>query len=69
MSGERERNIRERNIRERAYAIWEKEGRPDGKSLDYWLQAEGEIGNERIIGVTNNGKILKSIGSGGAVRY
>ena len=43
MSGERERNIRERNIRERAYAIWGKEGRPDGKSLDYWLQAEGEI--------------------------
>jgi len=64
MSGERERNIRER-----AYAIWEKEGRPDGKSVDHWLQAEREIGNERIIGVTNNGKILKSIGSGGAVRY
>jgi len=53
MSGERERNIRER-----AYAIWEKEGRPDGKSVDHWLQAEGEIGNERIIAVTNNGKIL-----------
>jgi len=64
MSGERERNIRER-----AYAIWEKEGRPDGKSVDHWLQAEREIGNERIIGVTNNGKILKPIGSGGAVRY
>lgn len=69
MSGERERNIRERNIRERAYAIWEKEGRPDGKSLDHWLRAEAEVGNKKIIGVTNNGKILKPIGSGGAVRY
>ncbi len=42
MSGERERNIRER-----AYAIWEQEGRPEGKGLDHWLQAEAEIGNEK----------------------
>jgi hypothetical protein len=55
---------RERNIRDRAYAIWEKEGRPDGKSLEHWLQAEAEIGNEKVIGVTNDGKILRSSGSG-----
>lgn len=59
---------RERTVRERAYAIWEQQGRPDGKSLDHWLQAEAEIGNEKIIGVTNNGKILKSSQSGVAVR-
>jgi DUF2934 family protein len=59
---------RKRNIRERAYAIWEKEGRPDGKSLEHWLRAEAEMGNEKIIGVTNDGKILKSSGSGGPVR-
>jgi len=59
---------RERTVRERAYAIWEQQGRPDGKSLDHWLPAEAEIGNEKIIGVTNNGKILKSSQSGVAVR-
>jgi hypothetical protein len=63
MSGERERNIRER-----AYAIWEQEGRPDGKSVDHWLQAEAEIGNDKIIGITNDGKILKSSRNGVVVR-
>lgn len=29
--------------RERAYAIWEQEGRPDGKDRDHWLRAEAEI--------------------------
>lgn len=33
----------ERQIRERAYQIWEREGRPDGKSVAHWLQAEAEI--------------------------
>jgi hypothetical protein len=35
--------MREQAIRERAYAIWEQEGRPDGKDLDHWLRAEAEI--------------------------
>ena len=26
-------------IRKIAYAIWEKEGRPDGKDLDHWFRA------------------------------
>ena len=30
-------------IRERAYAIWEEEGRPDGKHLEHWRRAEDEI--------------------------
>jgi len=34
---------REQAIRERAYQIWEAEGRPDGKELDYWLRAEAEV--------------------------
>src|SRR5271155_1850874 len=33
---------REQAIRERAYAIWEEEGRPDGKALDHWLRALSE---------------------------
>ena len=41
-SGEGE-STGEQAIRERAYAIWEQEGRPDGKDLDHWLRAEAEI--------------------------
>ena len=38
---------REATIRERAYAIWEGEGRPDGRSLAHWLKAEAEIGSDQ----------------------
>jgi hypothetical protein len=34
---------REQAIRERAYAIWEEEGRPDGRDLDHWRRAEQEL--------------------------
>jgi len=34
---------KEEVIRERAYAIWEEEGRPEGRHLDHWLRAEAEI--------------------------
>ena len=30
-------------IEERAYSLWESDGRPEGRALDYWLQAEQEI--------------------------
>ena len=30
-------------VRERAYRIWEAEGRPYGRDLAHWLQAEREI--------------------------
>jgi Protein of unknown function (DUF2934) len=33
----------EERIRERAHAIWDKEGRPEGKELEHWLRAEAEI--------------------------
>ena len=36
-------STKEQAIGERAYAIWEGEGRPDGKDLDHWLRAETEI--------------------------
>ncbi len=32
-------------IRERAYALWEADGRIDGRDLDHWLRAEEEIVN------------------------
>jgi hypothetical protein len=39
-----------RRIEERAYALWEADGRPDGRALDYWLQAEQEIVTQSIAG-------------------
>lgn len=30
-------------IRRRAYAIWEREGRPSGRDRDHWLQAAWEL--------------------------
>jgi len=42
---------REQAIRERAYAIWEEEGRPEGRDLEHWLQAETEIDSGDAPGV------------------
>ena len=33
----------QRLIRERAHALWEADGCPEGRDIDYWLQAEEEI--------------------------
>jgi Protein of unknown function (DUF2934) len=30
----------------RAYALWEKEGRPDGRDLEHWLEAERIVAGE-----------------------
>lgn len=43
-------NVEER-IRRRAYEIWEREGRPDGREVDHWLQAAEEIRTEANGGV------------------
>lgn len=36
----------EQAIRDRAYAIWEREGRPHGRERDNWLQAAWELSGE-----------------------
>jgi molecular chaperone DnaK (HSP70) len=41
-SAEIERSIYQR-VQERAYRLWEVEGRPDGRQLDHWSQAELEV--------------------------
>lgn len=33
---------RERLVRARAYEIWEAQGRPEGRALEHWLEAERE---------------------------
>jgi hypothetical protein len=39
---------RHSEIAERAYHIWEREGRPQGKALDHWLEAEAELAVEPV---------------------
>ena len=36
----------EQAIRERAYQLWENDGRPDGHSVDYWLEAARQLEDE-----------------------
>ena len=37
-------------VRERAHALWEADGRPGGRELEYWLRAERELLAELIAG-------------------
>ena len=39
-------------IRQRAYEIWEREGRPEGREQDHWKLASEEIAIEDNIGQT-----------------
>ena len=34
-------------IRQRAYEIWEREGRPEGREQEHWEQAEREVAKSR----------------------
>jgi hypothetical protein len=34
-------------ISARAHELWEQEGRPSGRDLEFWLQAESEISERR----------------------
>ncbi|MBY5350874.1 DUF2934 domain-containing protein [Rhizobium leguminosarum] len=42
-SGELSLAAREEEIRKRAYSLWEKEGRPEGKQRHHWTLAEHEL--------------------------
>lgn len=61
---------REDDIRRKAYQIWEKEGRPDGRAPDHWEQAQAELdsagadGADRDAG--NDPGIGYSLGTSGA---
>ena len=54
-------NKREQTIRERAYAIWELEGRSDGRSLAHWLKAEAEIGSANGLPTATRAKRAKPV--------
>jgi hypothetical protein len=38
---------REEQIRCRAHELWEQAGKPEGREMDFWLQAEREIASEQ----------------------
>ena len=37
---------REARIRLRAYEIWQDRGRPDGRTVEHWLEAERQLSGE-----------------------
>jgi hypothetical protein len=41
---------REEPIRDRAFALWEAEGRPEGKDAEHWYQAERDLREGSIEG-------------------
>ena len=44
----------ENRIRQRAYELWEKDGRPEGRHAEHWERARRELGKvaDRITTVT-----------------
>ncbi len=38
---------RDQEIERRAYAIWERDGRPEGREKEHWRQAEQELAGEQ----------------------
>lgn len=47
-------------IRARAYALWEEEGRPDGRAVENWLRAEDELVRSGLNGVTDEGQPVRT---------
>ena len=45
----------ENQIAVRSYFIWEKEGKPEGKALEHWLRAQGDLETE-LASQTKSGK-------------
>lgn len=39
---------REKLVRETAYAIWEAEGRPEGREADHWREAEERVAKGEV---------------------
>lgn len=46
-------------IRERAYLIWERENKPEGKHLEHWLCAEAEIDAELAAETGEQGQAIR----------
>src|SRR5437588_421480 len=51
-------NVNEETVRKRAYYIWEREGRPQGKQVEHWQAALIELG---LAAKSTNGNGAKPI--------
>jgi hypothetical protein len=54
-----------RDTAERAYLIWEQAGRPDGKALEYWLQAEAALSTEPTAQTLGSNEVAMTLKRGG----
>jgi hypothetical protein len=43
-------------VRSRAFEIWEREGRPEGRALDHWLEAETQVLSQHSTGGGESGE-------------
>jgi hypothetical protein len=43
-------------IRQRAYELWERDGRPEGREVEYWLRAEAELAPNDAAGSNRPGE-------------
>ena len=53
------------DISKRAREIWEREGRPEGRDKEHWLQAEAELQREQGSNAAENGNPTESTVSRG----
>jgi Protein of unknown function (DUF2934) len=38
-------------VRQRAFELWEQDGRPEGRDMDYWFRAEAELTGQGASGL------------------
>ena len=53
------------DISKRAREIWEREGRPEGRDKEHWLQAEAELQREQGSNSAENGSPAESTAARG----
>jgi hypothetical protein len=53
-----------RRVAERAEGLWRAAGRPDGRELEFWLQAEQELAGLSVAGEEDPDVALDELGPG-----
>jgi hypothetical protein len=52
--------LRREDINDRAFRLWRAAGRPPGRALSYWLQAEVELISEQMEGRAEEEPLAKA---------
>jgi Protein of unknown function (DUF2934) len=53
-----------RAVAARAYALWQQAGQPDGRELEFWLEAEQELASLSVAGEEDPYVALDQLGPG-----